>query len=111
MGIDNLLRFEFMSPPPAASMTRALELLYALGALDDRAQLTVPLGVNMAEFPLPPPLAKMVQFQFDRSTCESTIKWGTNLEPIASLYFHQRRDKEPSSSKFDDFVYRLVNCK
>ncbi|XP_062466073.1 probable ATP-dependent RNA helicase DHX35 isoform X3 [Pezoporus occidentalis] len=32
LGIDNVLRFPFLSPPPAQSMVQALELLYALGA-------------------------------------------------------------------------------
>jgi hypothetical protein len=31
MGIDNVLQFDFMSPPPATSMVRALEQLFALG--------------------------------------------------------------------------------
>ncbi|KAI1233316.1 hypothetical protein IHE44_0004486 [Lamprotornis superbus] len=31
LGIDNVLRFPFLSPPPAQSMVQALELLYALG--------------------------------------------------------------------------------
>ncbi|XP_078411092.1 putative ATP-dependent RNA helicase DHX35 isoform X2 [Cetorhinus maximus] len=31
LGIDNVLRFHFLSPPPAQSMVQALELLYALG--------------------------------------------------------------------------------
>ncbi|XP_041061152.1 probable ATP-dependent RNA helicase DHX35 isoform X2 [Carcharodon carcharias] len=31
LGIDNVLRFNFLSPPPAQSMVQALELLYALG--------------------------------------------------------------------------------
>uniref|UniRef100_A0A8C9QAW3 DEAH-box helicase 35 n=1 Tax=Spermophilus dauricus TaxID=99837 RepID=A0A8C9QAW3_SPEDA len=33
LGIDNVLRFHFMSPPPAQSMVQALELLYALGGM------------------------------------------------------------------------------
>lgn len=31
MGIDNVLQFDFMSPPSASSMVRALEQLFALG--------------------------------------------------------------------------------
>lgn len=31
LGIDNVLRFPFLSPPPAKSMSRGLELLFALG--------------------------------------------------------------------------------
>ncbi|CAI8014753.1 Probable ATP-dependent RNA helicase DHX35 [Geodia barretti] len=60
LGVDNVLRFHFLSPPPADSMLHALELLYALGALDDDCQLTQPLGHNMAEFPLPPMFARML---------------------------------------------------
>ena len=30
LGVDNVLRFDFLSPPPAKNMIRSLELLYAL---------------------------------------------------------------------------------
>ena len=33
LGINNVLRFDFLSPPPAQNMIRGLEILYALGAL------------------------------------------------------------------------------
>ncbi|KAK3753320.1 hypothetical protein QZH41_015258 [Actinostola sp. cb2023] len=60
MGIDNVLRFDFPSRPPAQSMIRGLELLYALDAIDDSGKLVEPLGVSMAEFPLEPMIAKML---------------------------------------------------
>ena len=60
LGINNVLRFDFLSAPPAQNMVRGLEILYALGALDDNCQLTSPLGLNMAEFPLQPMYAKML---------------------------------------------------
>ncbi|XP_078006354.1 putative ATP-dependent RNA helicase DHX35 isoform X2 [Phascolarctos cinereus] len=60
LGIDNVLRFHFMSPPPAQSMVQALELLYALGGLDKHCHLTEPLGMRIAEFPLNPMFAKML---------------------------------------------------
>uniref|UniRef100_A0A8C7HI65 Probable ATP-dependent RNA helicase DHX35 n=1 Tax=Oncorhynchus kisutch TaxID=8019 RepID=A0A8C7HI65_ONCKI len=60
LGIDNVLRFSFLSPPPAQSMVQALELLYALGGLDQYGRLTDPMGVRMAEFPLSPMFAKML---------------------------------------------------
>lgn len=60
LGIDNVLRFHFMSPPPAQSMVQALELLYALGGLDKDCHLTEPLGLRIAEFPLNPMFAKML---------------------------------------------------
>eukprot|EP00980_Cylindrotheca_fusiformis_P016937 scaffold5157_cov100-Cylindrotheca_fusiformis.AAC.9 len=51
MGINDLLGFDFMDPPPVATLVGALESLYALGALDEEGLLTR-LGRKMAEFPL-----------------------------------------------------------
>ena len=58
LGIDNIVHFEWLSPPPAANMLKAIELLYALGALDEDAKLTSPLGTRLAELPLEPQLGK-----------------------------------------------------
>jgi ATP-dependent RNA helicase DDX35 len=38
LGIDNVMGFEWLSPPPAEAMVRALETLAALGALDEDAR-------------------------------------------------------------------------
>ena len=59
LGINNLLDFEFMDPPPAETLMRALELLYALAALNDKGELTK-LGRRMAEFPVDPMLSKAI---------------------------------------------------
>jgi ATP-dependent RNA helicase DDX35 len=58
LGIDNLMRFDFLTPPPSALVASALETLYAVGALDASSKLTEPLGIAMAEVPLDPPLAR-----------------------------------------------------
>ncbi|KAK4189976.1 P-loop containing nucleoside triphosphate hydrolase protein [Podospora australis] len=58
LGIDNVLRFDFLTPPPAELMIRALELLYSLGALDDYSKLTQPLGLRMAELAVEPMMGK-----------------------------------------------------
>lgn len=60
LGIGNLLGFDFMAQPSAAAMARALETLYALGAIDLSGALTEPLGLTMAELPLEPMLARML---------------------------------------------------
>ncbi|KAK2152383.1 hypothetical protein LSH36_330g06039 [Paralvinella palmiformis] len=60
LGVDNILRFPFLSPPPAQNMVQGVELLYALGAVDEHCRLTIPLGASMAEFPLNPMFAKML---------------------------------------------------
>ena len=59
MGINDLLHFDFMDPPPVQTLITALQLLYNLGALDEEGLLTR-LGRKMAEFPLEPPMSKML---------------------------------------------------
>lgn len=53
MGINDLINFEFMDPPPIQSLVSALETLYNLEGLDDEGLLTK-LGRLMAEFPIEP---------------------------------------------------------
>jgi ATP-dependent RNA helicase DHX8/PRP22 len=48
-----------MDPPPPQTLISALEQLYNLGALDEEGLLTR-LGRKMAEFPLEPPMSKML---------------------------------------------------
>lgn len=58
LGVDNIARFDFLTSPPAELVIRALELLYSLGALDEYAKLTQPLGLRMAELAISPMMAK-----------------------------------------------------
>jgi ATP-dependent RNA helicase DDX35 len=58
LGIDNIVRFPFLTSPPSELIVRALELLYSLGALDTYAKLTRPLGTRMAELAVEPMMAK-----------------------------------------------------
>ncbi|XP_052747846.1 probable ATP-dependent RNA helicase DHX35 [Galleria mellonella] len=60
LGIHNLLRFTFPTPPPAKSLLAGLETLYALKAIDKHGQLTEEVGSRMAELPLKPMCAKML---------------------------------------------------
>lgn len=60
LGIDNVLRFSFPSPPPAKNLLSSLELLYGLRALDKAGSLTTPLGTTMAEFPIDPIFSKVL---------------------------------------------------
>ena len=59
LGIDDLINFDFMDPPPPETLIRSLEQLYALAALNDDGDLTK-LGRRMAEFPIDPMLSKAI---------------------------------------------------
>ncbi|KAH7724470.1 DEAH protein box protein [Aphelenchoides avenae] len=58
LGVNNVAKFDYVSRPPSSLMIQGLQLLYALGALDDDGMLTVPTGLHMAELPLSPMQAK-----------------------------------------------------
>ena len=47
MGINDLVDFDFLDPPPHDMLVSGLEMLYALGALNDKGDLTK-LGRKMA---------------------------------------------------------------
>ena len=85
MGINDLLAFDFMDPPPPATLVSALEQLYNLGALDEEGMLTR-LGRKMAEFPLDPPVSKMLIASVDLGCSEEilTVRATCPARPLPS---------------------------
>lgn len=47
LGINDLIHFDFMDPPPAETLILALEQLYALGALNHMGELTKVSSVHV----------------------------------------------------------------
>jgi hypothetical protein len=89
LGINNLIEFEFMDPPPGETLMRALELLYALGALNDKGELTK-LGRRMAEFPVDPMLSKTI-IASEEYSCTDEVSTRFNGSWIAlNDLFHLR---------------------
>ncbi|KAF3924224.1 hypothetical protein ABW21_db0202939 [Orbilia brochopaga] len=54
LGVDNILRFDYPSPPPAEAVAEAMDRLASMKILDDHAQLTKPFGEQLAQLPLQP---------------------------------------------------------
>jgi ATP-dependent RNA helicase DDX35 len=95
LGIDNIARFDFLTSPPAQLVTRALEILYSLGALDDYAKLTRPLGLRMAELSVEPMMAKVL-LESPSFGCLSeilTIAAMTNLQ--GAVWIQHEGGKKP----------------
>ncbi|KAL1967791.1 hypothetical protein VTN77DRAFT_2480 [Rasamsonia byssochlamydoides] len=92
LGIDQLLDFDFMDPPPAETIIRALEQLYALGALNDRGELTK-VGRQMAEFPTDPMLAKCI-LAADKYGCVEEVLSIIAMLGEASALFYRPKDKK-----------------
>ncbi|EFJ34530.1 hypothetical protein SELMODRAFT_82212 [Selaginella moellendorffii] len=92
LGINDLMNFDFMDPPPAETLMRALEQLYALGSLNDRGELTK-LGRRMAEFPLDPMLSKMIVAS-DKFKCSEEIISIAAMLSVGNAIFYRPKDKQ-----------------
>ncbi|OAA76089.1 ATP dependent RNA helicase [Akanthomyces lecanii RCEF 1005] len=101
LGIDNIVRFDFLSPPPSQLVGKALELLYSLGALDEYAKLTRPLGMRMAELAVEPMMAKTLLSapSFDCLSEMLTIAAMTSLGSSVWFYHEGERKKMESARR------------
>lgn len=101
LGIDNLLAFDFMDPPPQENVLNSLYQLWVLGALDNTGALT-DLGKKMVEFPLDPPLAKMLIFA-DTLGCTSEILIIVSMLSVPGIFFRPKDREEESDSCREKF--------
>lgn len=92
LGINDLINFDFMDPPSPDMLMRSLELLYALGALNDKGELTK-IGRQMAEFPTDPMLAKVV-LAADKEGCVEEILSIIAMLGESSALFYRPKDKK-----------------
>jgi len=91
LGINDLLHFDFMDKPPPETLMRALEQLYALGALNDRGELTK-LGRKMAEFPVDPMMSKAI-IASETYNCTNEIVTIVSMLSIGGSIFYRPKDK------------------
>lgn len=96
LGINDLVNFDFMDPPPTQTLMAAMETLFALGALDEEGLLTR-LGRRMAEFPLEPQLAKMLLTAVDLGCSDEVITIVAMLS-VPSV-FYRPRDKQAQADQ------------
>ena len=89
LGIHDLVGFDFMDPPPPASLVRSLEQLYALGALNDRGALTK-LGRRMAELPVDPMLGKFLVAAGDAGCGEEAVTIAAMLGVGGSVLYRPK---------------------
>lgn len=95
LGIDDIIHFDFMDAPPAETLIKALELLYALGALNDKGELTR-LGRRMAELPIDPMLSKML-FQAEKYGCGQEILSICAMLSAGNAIFYRPKENASNS--------------
>ncbi|OCT45224.1 ATP-dependent RNA helicase dhx8 [Cladophialophora carrionii] len=103
MGINDLLHFDFMDPPPTNTMLTALEELYALSALDDEGLLTR-LGRKMADFPMEPSLSKALIASEDMGCSEEmlTIVAMLSVQTVFYRPKEKQQQADQKKAKFND---------
>jgi pre-mRNA-splicing factor ATP-dependent RNA helicase DHX38/PRP16 len=103
LGVDNLLDFEFIDPPPTDTMTSSLYDLWALGALNNIGQLT-PLGKKMASLPMDPSLSKLVIISVEYGCSEEMLTIVSMLSIPTVFYRPKERQEESDAAREKFFV-------
>ncbi len=101
LGIFNLLEFDFMDPPPQDNILNSMYQLWVLGALDNNGQLTS-LGRKMVEFPLDPPLSKMV-LMADRIGCTSEILTIVSMLSVPTVFYRPKDRPDDADAAREKF--------
>merc|ERR1711959_500221 len=101
MGINDMLGFDFMDPPPVQTLVYALEILYHLGALDEEGLLTR-LGRKMAEFPLDPPMSKVLLASVDLG-CSDEIITIMSMIQVQNIFYRPKEKQAQADQRHAHF--------
>ena len=101
LGVENLLQFHFMDPPPEDNLLNSMYQLWIFGALDNTGQLTK-LGRKMVEFPLDPSLSKMLIIS-EEMECSLDILIIVSMLSVPSIFFRPKDREEESDAAREKF--------
>jgi pre-mRNA-splicing factor ATP-dependent RNA helicase DHX38/PRP16 len=99
--IENLLDFDFMDPPPQDNILNSMYQLWVLGALNNVGALT-DIGWKMVEFPLDPPLAKML-LMGEQLECLNEVLTIVSMLSVPSVFFRPKDRIEESDAAREKF--------
>lgn len=99
--IENLLDFDFMDPPPQENILNSMYQLWVLGALNNVGSLTE-LGWKMVEFPLDPPLAKML-LMGEQLGCIDEVLTIVSMLSVPTVFFRPKDREEESDAAREKF--------
>ncbi|KAG9336921.1 hypothetical protein JZ751_030034 [Albula glossodonta] len=101
LGVQDLLLFHFMDPPPEDNMLNSMYQLWILGALDNTGGLT-PTGRLMVEFPLDPALSKMLIVSCDMG-CSADILIIVSMLSVPAIFYRPKGREEESDQVREKF--------
>ena len=117
LGVYNILTFDLMSMPSAEALSHGLESLYALGAIDAKAELTE-LGKEIVYFPTDPRVSRMLLASLDMESREGTSSAVSELIvgdivtvaaafQVQSLFFQPKSDRQWRN--YDDAIADILD--
>jgi ATP-dependent RNA helicase DDX35 len=92
LGVHNILSFDLMNLPSVDALSHGLESLYALGALDDKTNLT-DLGTNMSAFPTEPRVSRMLLEGLDAGCAWEVLSVASALQ-VRALFVQPRTQRQ-----------------
>ena len=101
LNVQDLMQFDFMDPPPQENIANSMYQLWILGALDNTGALTK-LGRKMVEFPLDPPLAKMLLVG-EEMGCSNEVLTIVSMLSVPSVFFRPPDRAEESDAAREKF--------
>lgn len=102
LGVQDLLLFHFMDPPPEDNMLNSMYQLWILGALDNTGSLTS-TGRLMVEFPLDPALSKMLIVSCDMR-CSAEILVVVSMLSVPAIFYRPKGREEESDQVREKFA-------
>ncbi|EGD83307.1 Dhx33 protein [Salpingoeca rosetta] len=97
LNVEDILGFDFITPPPESALIAALETLHALQAISDAGKLTK-LGKKMAQFPVEPKLARTLLFT-NKFMCLNEILSLVSLLAVENIFVTPHRAKAKAEAK------------
>ncbi|KAJ2359466.1 Pre-mRNA-splicing factor ATP-dependent RNA helicase PRP16 [Coemansia erecta] len=101
IGIENLLDFDFLDPPPQDTIKTSMYQLWTLGSLDNTGHITE-LGRKMVELPLDPAPAKMLVTAYSLG-CAAEVVTIVSMLAVPSVFYRPKERLEESDAAREKF--------
>lgn len=102
LGINDLVNFDFMDSPSSETLIKCLELLYAIGALNSKGELTK-TGRKMADFPIDPMFSKALLHSAQYGLVDEISTIIAMLGESSNLFYRPKDKKEEADKKKELF--------
>ncbi|KAJ1811635.1 Pre-mRNA-splicing factor ATP-dependent RNA helicase PRP16, partial [Coemansia sp. RSA 2598] len=101
IGVSDLLRFDFLDPPPQDTIRTSMYQLWTLGALGSVGEIT-DLGRRMAALPLDPAPAKMLVSACELG-CAAEVVTIVSMLAVPSVFYRPKERLEESDAAREKF--------